>query len=123
MSTYRCKGYFKKYSNKNDARLKDWITRFDWLSEYQINCVISEAKVIDAPVNCGIPLLELTDALGYKTYMHTRDNPDKYPMERVAKAHGQQVMLALSPEAKEYLDERLEALGNRYGWIEYESEK
>lgn len=117
------KGYFKKYSNKNDARLKDWITRFDWLSEYPIYCVISEAKVIDAPVNCGIPLRELTDALGYKTYMHTRDNPDKYPKERVAKAHGQQAMLALSPEAKEYLDERLEALGNRYGWIEYESEK
>ena len=116
------KGYFRKYNNSNDARLKEWITQFDWLVEYPIYCVISEAKVIDAPVNCGIPLRELTDALGYKTYMHTRDNPDKYPKEKVAKAHGQQAMLALSPEAKEYLDERLDELGKKYGWKKYESE-
>lgn len=116
------KGIFRKYSSNNDARKKDWIKQYEWLSDYPIYCVISEAKVIDAPVNCGIPLRELTDVLGYKTYMHTRNNPDKYPKERVAKAHGQQDMLALSPEAKEYLDERLDELGKKYGWKKYESE-
>ncbi len=116
------KGIFRKYNSNNDARKKDWIKQYEWLSDYPIYCVISEAKVIDAPVNCGIPLRELTDALGYKTYMHTRENPDKYPKERVAKAHGQQAMLALSPEAKEYLDERLDELGKKYGWKKYESE-
>lgn len=116
------KGIFRKYSSNNDARKKDWIKQYEWLSDYPIYCVISEAKVIDAPVNCGIPLRELTDVLGYKTYMHTRNNPDKYPKERVAKAHGQQAMLALSPEAKEYLDERLDELGKKYGWKKYESE-
>ncbi len=116
------KGIFRKYSSNNDARKKDWIKQYEWLSDYPIYCVISEAKVIDAPVNCGIPLRELTDVLGYKTYMHTRNNPDKYPKERVAKAHGQQAMLALSPEAKEYLDVRLDELGKMYGWKKYESE-
>ena len=56
------------------------------------------------------------------TYMHTRDNPEKYPKEKVAKAHGQQAMLMLSPEAKNYLDERLKELGEKYGWEEYVSE-
>lgn len=116
------KGVFEKYSQNNDARKKVWINQYDWLVEYPIYCVISEAKVINAPVNCGIPLRELIDALGYKTYMHTRNNQDKYPKERVAKAHGQQAMLALSPEAKEYLDARLEELGKQYGWITYKTE-
>lgn len=38
-----------------------------------------------------------------------------YPKKRVAKAHVQQAMLALSPEAKEYIDKRLETLGMQYG--------
>jgi len=116
------KGFFRKYNQNNDARKKDWITQYDWLAEYPIYCVLSEAKVIDAPVNCGIPLRELTDTLGYKTYMHTRDFPEKYPKEKVANSHGQQAMLELSPEAKEYLDERLDALGKQYGWKYYKSE-
>lgn len=116
------KGVFEKYNPNNDARKKGWINQYDWLVEYPIYCVISEAKVINAPVNCGIPLKELIDTLGYKTYMHTRNNQDKYPKERVAKAHGQQAMLALSPEAKEYLDARLEELGKQYGWITYKTE-
>lgn len=116
------KGFFREFNANNDARKKDWIKKYDWLKEYPIYCVISEAKVIDAPVNCGIPLREVAENLGYKTYMHTRDNPDKYPKERVAKAHGQQAMLALSPEAKEYLDERLDSLGKLYGWKVYKSE-
>lgn len=116
------KGFFREFSSNNDARKKAWIKQYDWLEEYPIYCVISEAKVIDAPINCGIPLREVTDNLGYKTYMHTRDDPDKYPKERVAKAHSQRAMLALSPEAKEYLDERLNALGKMYGWKVYKSE-
>lgn len=116
------KGIFRAFQSSNDARKKDWINQNQWLKDYPIYCVIAEAKVIDAPVNCGIPLRELVEALGYKTYMHTRNNPDKYPIERVAKSHGQRAMLGLSPEAKSYLDEKLEVLGNQYGWKKYKSE-
>ena len=80
------------------------------------------SKDIDAPVNCGIPLHEVTDALGYKTYIHTRDNLDKYTNEKVAKAHRQKAMLALSHEARKYIDERLEEIGKQYGWKMYRSE-
>ena len=114
------KGYFRKFSSSNDARTKDW--KYEWINEYPIYCVVSEAKIIDAPINCGIPLREMVDALGYKTYEHTRKDPDKYPVEKVAKAHGQQAMLALTMKAKEYLDQRLEDLGKEYGWINYKSE-
>ena len=114
------KGYFRKFNSSNDARTKNW--KYEWINEYPIYCVVSEAKIIDAPINCGIPLREMVDALGYKTYEHTRKDPDKYPVEKVAKAHGQQAMLALTMEAKEYLDQRLEALGKEYGWINYKSE-
>lgn len=116
------KGFFRAFNVNNDARKKAWINQYNWLEEYPIYCVISEARIIDAPVNCGIPLREVTESLGYKTYMHTRDNPEKYPKERVSKAHGQQAMLALSPEAKDYIDERLDALGKQYGWKVYKSE-
>ena len=54
--------------------------------------------------------------------MHTRDNPDKYTKEKVAKAHGQQAMLKLSPEAKDYIDDRLKELWKKYGCRTYKSE-
>lgn len=117
------KGYFRAYNHNNDARLKKWITQYEWLQEYPIYCVISEAKIIDAPINCGIPLRELTDHLGYKTYMHTRDYPDKYPKEKVSTSHGQQAMLSLTLEAKDFLDEKLDELGKQYGWRVYQSEE
>lgn len=116
------KGFFREFKSSNDARKKEWINQNQWLKDYPIYCVISEAKIINAPVNCGIPLREVVNALGYKTYMHTRENPDKYPPERVAKSHGQRAMLFLSPEAKDYIDERLNILGEKYGWIPYKSE-
>ncbi len=115
------KGYFRAFDNTNDIRLKRTVS-VDALMDYPIYCVISEAKVIDAPINCGIPLRELIDHLGYKTYMHTREKPEKYPPEKVAISHGQQAMLALTPEAKEYLDKRLDELGKQYGWKKYQSE-
>lgn len=116
------KGFLRKYNSNNDARDKGWVTDDSSLDEYPIYCVISEAKIIKAPINCGIPLRELTDTLGYKTYVHTRKKPIEYPSDRVAKAHGQQAMLALTADAKEYLDKRLEELGSQYGWINYKSE-
>lgn len=117
------KGILRRYDSSNDARKKGWATNDSSLAEYPIYCEISEARIIDAPIQNGIPLRELTETLGYKTYMHTREHPEKYPREKVAKAHGQQAMLMLSPEAKEYLDRKLDELGERYGWISYKSDE
>lgn len=116
------KGFLRKYNRNNDAREKGWVSDDASLAEYPIYCVIAEAKILNAPINCGIPLRELTDSLGFKTYVHTCKKPDEYPSNRVAKAHGQQAMLALTAEAKEYLDKRLDELGNKYGWTNYKSE-
>lgn len=116
------KGFLRKYNNNNDVRNKGWVKEDGSLAEYPIYCVISEAKIINAPINCGIPLRELTNTLGYKTYVHTIKKPDEYPIDRVAKAHSQQAMLALTADAKEYLDKRLEDLGKQYGWTTYKSE-
>ncbi len=116
------KGFFRKFNPNNDARKKDIIEKYKWVSDYPLYCVISEAKIIDAPIKYGIPLKEVTETLGYKTYMHTRDNPDKYTKEKVAKAHGQQAMLKLSPEAKDYIDDRLKELWKKYGCRTYKSE-
>ena len=115
-------GYFRRFNVNNDARKKDWYNDYDWLQEYPIYCVIDEATIIKAPVKCGIPLRDLTDALGYKTYVHTIDYPEKYSKETVANSHGQQAMLSLTPEAKEYLDKRLEELEEKYGVNTYKSE-
>ena len=116
------RGVFKAFSNKNDIRTKTWKNQFDWLLEYPFYCVIAKASIINAPINCGIPLHEVTRALGYKTYKHTLDNPEKYTKERVDKAHRQQAMLHLSTEAKEFIDSRLNALGEQFGWKTYESD-
>ena len=116
------RGVFKAFSNKNDIRTKTWKKQFDWLLEYPFYCVIAKASIINAPINCGIPLHEVTHALGYKAYKHTLDNPEKYTKERVDKAHRQQAMLHLSTEAKEFIDSRLNALGEQFGWKTYESD-
>lgn len=116
------RGVFKAFSNKNDIRTKTWKNQFDWLLEYPFYCVIAKASIINAPINCGIPLHEVTHALGYKAYKHTLDNPEKYTKERVDKAHRQQAMLHLSTEAKEFIDSRLNALGEQFGWKTYESD-
>lgn len=116
------RGVFKAFSNKNDIRTKTWRKQFDWLLEYPFYCVIAKASIINAPISCGIPLHEVTHALGYKAYKHTLDNPEKYTKERVDKAHRQQAMLHLSTEAKEFIDSRLNALGEKFGWKTYESD-
>lgn len=116
------RGVFKAFSNKNDIRTKTWKNQFDWLLEYPFYCVIAKASIINAPINCGILLHEVTHALGYKAYKHTLDNPEKYTKERVDKAHRQQAMLHLSTEAKEFIDSRLNALGEQFGWKTYESD-
>ena len=116
------KGFLRSYKSSNDARRKEWFGKYEWLAEYPFYCIIDEAEIINAPVKCGIPLREVTDALGSMAYMHTKDNPDKYTREKVAHSHRQQVMLSLTPEAKEYIDQRLRELGDEYGCIHYRSE-
>lgn len=116
------KGFLRQYNSKNDARKKAWFRKYQWLEEYPYYCIIDEANILNAPVNCGIPLLEVIDALGYKAYMHTKDKPEEYPKEKVAKSHQQRVMLNLTPEAKTYIDNRLKELGEKYGCVTYKSE-
>ena len=43
------KGFLRKYNNNNDVRNKGWIKEDGSLAEYPIYCVISEAKIINAP--------------------------------------------------------------------------
>lgn len=116
------RGVFKAFSNNNDIRTKTWKEQYDWLLEYPFYCIIAKASIINAPISCGIPLREVTQALGYKTYKHTLENPEKYTKERVDKAHRQQAMLYLSTEAKEFIDSKLNALGEKFGWSTYESD-
>ena len=117
------KGHLRRFRPSNDARKKPWLSRFDWLKEWPYYCVVDEARIIDAPIRQGIPLRELTDAMGYKTYTHTKDNPEHYTAEKVAHSHLQSTMLFLTGTAEEYLDMRLNELGKEYGWISYKSDK
>jgi HKD family nuclease len=114
------KGYFRQYHSNNDAQKKDWFKTMDWLKDYPIYCVIEKAKILDTPLKNCIPLREITEILGFNTYMKSRDNPEKY--KNVKNLHSQQAMMLISPEAKEYIDLKLDELGEQYGWMEYESE-
>ena len=115
-------GLFKKYNYENDVRRKSWANSAEWLKEYPLYCVVKEAHILNTPVKNGIPLREMINELGYLTYIHTRNNPDQYPRERVIKSHAQQAMLHLTPEARDYLYEKLNKLGEKYGWSKYKSE-
>ena len=57
------KGVFRKYNEKNDTRKKEWKDYYSWFVDYPFYCVIDRAQIIKAPINCGIPLRELTDDL------------------------------------------------------------
>ena len=116
------KGHLRAYKNNNDARLKNWFSQYDWLADYPLYCVINDAKIIKAPVKCGIPLREVIDALGCLTYENTRNKIDKYYKEEIYKAHRQQAVKRLTYEAKDYIDTILDELFGKYGATLYTSE-
>lgn len=112
------KGFLRQYNSKNDARKKVWFKDYEWLAEYPYYCIVDEARIINAPVNCCIPLREVTNELGFKTYIHSKDDPTK----EVTGSHKQQAMLMLTPEARKFIDEKLKELGDEHGWKTYKSE-
>ncbi len=116
------KGHLRAYKNNNDARLKNWFSQYDWLADYPLYCVINDAKIIKAPVKCGIPLREVIDALGCLTYENTRNKIDEYYKEEIYKAHRQQAVKRLTYEAKDYIDTILDELFGKYGATLYTSE-
>ena len=89
------------------------MTRYPWY------CVIKDSKILDMPIEKGIPMDEIWDKLGSDTYISSFGKNES--IADVAKKHHQKAHIRLSGNAKEYIDKRLNELEKQYGVIEYNS--
>ena len=81
--------------------------------------MIKDARVLDIPIEKGIPMDEIWDKLGSDTYISSFGRNET--IADVAKKHFQKAHIRLSGNAKDYIDKRLNELEKQYGVIEYRS--
>lgn len=105
---------------KEDNYVKDeWIKDYGWMTRYPWYCVIKDSKILDMPIESGIPMDEIWDKLGSDTYVSSFGKNES--IADVAKKHYQKAHIRLSGNAKDYIDKRLDELEKQYGVIEYNS--
>lgn len=114
------RGRLAAFKGANYVR-NEWIKEHSWMIRYPWYCVIKDAKVLDMPIEKGIPMDEIWDKLGSDTYISSFGKNEV--ITDVAKKHHQKAHIRLSGNAKEYIDKRLDELGKQYGVIEYVSDQ
>lgn len=112
------RGYLAAFQEENYVR-DEWIKEHSWMTRYPWYCVIKNAKVLDMPIEKGIPMDEIWDKLGSDTYMSSFGRNET--IAAVAKKHHQKAHIRLSGNAKDYIDKRLDELEKQYGVMEYHS--
>lgn len=106
---------------KEDNYVKDeWIKEYGWMSRYPWYCVIKDSRVLNMPIERGIPMDEIWDKLGSDTYIASFGKNET--IADVSKKHHQKAHIRLSGNAKNYIDKRLDELEKQYEVIEYHSD-
>lgn len=113
------RGYMCGFSSNNWV-LDEWITRFNWMTEYPWYCVIKEYTVLKTAIKNGISMDEVWDKLGSDTYISSFGKNED--IGEVSRKHYQKGHIRLSGNAKDYLDRRLDELKAIYGATKYFSE-
>lgn len=112
------RGHLASFKKENCVR-DEWLKEHSWMNRYPWYCVIKDARVLDIPVEKGIPMDEIWDILGSDTYISSFGRNET--IADVAKKHFQKAHIRLSGNAKDYIDKRLNELEKQYGVIEYHS--
>lgn len=113
------RGHLIGFKDENHVT-DDMINEIDWMSRYPWYCIIAECSVLNTPMRNGVPLDEVWHKFGSDTYVASFGRNEPYPS--VAIKHHQKAHIRLSGNAKEFIDKRLDELGNKYGVIKYVSD-
>lgn len=113
------RGYLMGFEEDNVVN-QEWIKNVDWMNRYPWYCIIRECTVLNTVIKNGIPLDEVWDKFGSDTYVASFGRNE--PFSSVAIKHYQNAHIRLSGNAKEFIDKRLDELGNKYGVIKYLSD-
>ena len=112
------RGHLVGFTEENYVK-DEWVKDNDWMTRYPWYCVIKDSKILDMPIEKGLPMDEIWDKLGSDTYISSFGKNES--IADVAKKHHQKAHIRLSGNAKEYIDKRLNELEKQYGVIEYNS--
>ena len=112
------RGHLVGFTEENYVK-DEWVKDNAWMTRYPWYCVIKDSKILDMPIEKGIPMDEIWDKLGSDTYISSFGKNES--IADVAKKHHQKAHIRLSGNAKEYIDKRLNELEKQYGVIEYNS--
>lgn len=99
---------------------KSWINKYPWMERYCYYCIIDNIEIIDTQVSNGIPLSALWAELGSDMYCSSFGKNES--INEVAKKHHQKAHIRLTGNAKDYLDNKLDELGKKYGIKHYSSQ-
>ncbi len=112
------RGHLAAFKEENYVR-NEWLKEHSWMTRYPWYCVIKDSKVLNMPIEKGIPMDEIWDKLGSDTYISSFGKNET--IAAVAKKHHQKAHIRLSGNAKDYIDKRLDELEKKYGVIDYNS--
>ncbi|MCI6242358.1 MAG: phospholipase D family protein [Agathobacter sp.] len=113
------RGHLAAFQDENRVK-EEWVSQYKWMSRYPWYCIIKDSRILDMPVEDGIPMDEIWDELGSDTYISSFGKNER--ISDVAKKHYQKAHIRLSGNAKDYIDGRLADLEKKYGVIEYNSD-
>lgn len=113
------RGHLAAFHDENYVK-DEWISQYKWMSKYPWYCIIKDSRILDMPVEDGVPMDEIWDELGSDTYISSFGKNEN--ISNVAKKHYQKAHIRLSGNAKDYIDRRLDELEKKHGVIEYNSD-
>lgn len=114
------RGIMRGFMDENEV-LPLWIQQFGWMERFPYYCIMDNATVLNTNVANGIPLSAVWDELGSDTYIASFGRNES--IVEVARKHYQKAHIRLSGNAKQYIDRRLSELEEKYGVVEYISER
>ncbi len=107
------RGRAKVYQNRNRIH-PEWIKEHPWMSYYCFFCEITDVELLNLNRMDCIPLNQVYEALGKRTYTSTID---KEEVKNMALCQCRRSHLQMTPDAREYIDAEIDRLAGIHGFI------
>jgi len=108
------RGRAKAYQNKNCIH-QEWVKEYPWMSYYRYFCEIVDIELLNLNRMDCMPLDQVYDALGKKTYVSTID---KEEVKNMSLCQCRRSHIQMTLDAKEYIDTEIDKLVGVHGFIE-----
>lgn len=105
------RGIAKAYINKCEVK-KEWINKYDWMEYYRYFCEITDLELINQNRADCIPLSQVYDVLGKKTYTSTIE---KEEVKNMALCQCRRSHIQMTQDAMKYIDGEIDKRIKKYG--------